>query len=285
MAAEQDQPTGQMRHRNKGGEVSDLVRRNIKQLREERGMSTNDLAERMKSFGRPIQATAITRVESGERRVDVGDLVAFALALQVTPNRLLLPTDRGDEERYRFVPWIGYDEKALWAWAMGEMVLWAEPRELEEEEDVAGQVNAFMLAAVDDFRRHSLPADRRLGEELPAVAATERLLNQMRRVAHRFREGREVDPKTVPWESLTFGASRVIKATLDWMEFAIRAEDGKGAELPVLLTTEADLIAAQKILATMIRRAFEAREAERQKEDPDGLDAAFNRVRDKPPYS
>ncbi|MGW6141605.1 helix-turn-helix domain-containing protein [Streptomyces sp. NPDC055140] len=75
------------------------VAANVRRLRELRGLSTYDLSRRLKDAARPIAASAIAKVERAERRVDVGDLVAFAVALDVNPAMLLLPpTIEGDIE-------------------------------------------------------------------------------------------------------------------------------------------------------------------------------------------
>lgn len=54
-------------------------------------MSTRAVAAAMTEIGRPVAATAITKIEAGDRRVDVDDLVALAIALDVSPVTLLLP--------------------------------------------------------------------------------------------------------------------------------------------------------------------------------------------------
>jgi transcriptional regulator with XRE-family HTH domain len=68
--------------------------------------------------------SAVTKIEQGTRRVDADDLVALALALGVTPNRLLLPdmeTAVSEDERGteltpgKIVLW-----REAWAWALGE---------------------------------------------------------------------------------------------------------------------------------------------------------------------
>lgn len=68
------------------------VAANVRRIRDEvRGWSTYELSRKMGKIGRPIAPSALSKVERGERRVDVGDLMALALALRVNPNALLLP--------------------------------------------------------------------------------------------------------------------------------------------------------------------------------------------------
>lgn len=73
------------------GPIGDRVRRNILRLRTERRLTTARLSAALKELGQPIQPTGITKLEKGERRVDVDDLVALAVALHVSPAQLLEP--------------------------------------------------------------------------------------------------------------------------------------------------------------------------------------------------
>ncbi|MGW7106998.1 helix-turn-helix domain-containing protein [Streptomyces xanthophaeus] len=69
------------------------VAANVRRIREVRGWSTYDLSRVLAKAGRPIAPSAIAKVERAERRVDVGDLVALAAVLGVSPASLLLPND------------------------------------------------------------------------------------------------------------------------------------------------------------------------------------------------
>lgn len=117
-----------------------------------------ELSARLTKLGRPILPSGITKIEQGKRRVDVDDLVALAVALKVTPTRLLLgppPTDGPDDpahkEAWEWVDWESPDgtkrypiplirlapDLALepweaWPWALGEDPLgeiWRLPEE------------------------------------------------------------------------------------------------------------------------------------------------------------
>lgn len=63
---------------------------NVLALRKARGLNQPQLAARMQEQGRAVHATVVSKIEQRDRRVDVDDLVAIAIALGVTPNRLLL---------------------------------------------------------------------------------------------------------------------------------------------------------------------------------------------------
>jgi transcriptional regulator with XRE-family HTH domain len=66
----------------------------IRLLRKKRGITTEVLSKLVADAGRTIHPSGITRLEKGDRRIDVDDLVAFATALGVAPAHLLeLPGD------------------------------------------------------------------------------------------------------------------------------------------------------------------------------------------------
>jgi len=103
------------------GPASQRVARNVKELRTERRLTLDGLSERLTVLGRPIIKSGLAKVESGERRVDVDDLMALALALNTTPNRLLLDAE-ADSELTQLTdnPTLLYSRTQAWTWACGE---------------------------------------------------------------------------------------------------------------------------------------------------------------------
>lgn len=75
------------------GEVALVVAENVRELRARRQLTVRGLSARMGELGHPILPTGICKIEGLDRRVDVSDLVALARALDVTPSRLLTPTE------------------------------------------------------------------------------------------------------------------------------------------------------------------------------------------------
>ncbi|WP_344629348.1 helix-turn-helix transcriptional regulator [Streptomyces glaucosporus] len=69
------------------------VAANVRRVREGRGLSTYALSGLLRQAGRPISPSALAKIERAERRVDVGDLMALAVALNIAPSGLLLPVD------------------------------------------------------------------------------------------------------------------------------------------------------------------------------------------------
>jgi hypothetical protein len=132
------------------GAVSDRVQNTIKRIRQDRGLTGAQLAARLGALGRPMLGTAVNKIETGARRVDVDDLVAFALALNTTPNRLLFnePADpKGEIELTSNVTAAGFQ---AWAWANGEQTLIPALEPLGRAEETYGQLQ-------DEFLRHARP--------------------------------------------------------------------------------------------------------------------------------
>jgi transcriptional regulator with XRE-family HTH domain len=73
------------------GPTGETVRKRIKDIREDQRMAVTELSAKMSELGRPIPPLGIHRIEGGERRVDVDDLMAFAVALRTSPIGLLMP--------------------------------------------------------------------------------------------------------------------------------------------------------------------------------------------------
>jgi transcriptional regulator with XRE-family HTH domain len=102
--------------------TSERVARNLAELRDARGLSLRDLHVRLRDVGRPILPSGLHKIESGDRRVDVDDLVALAVALDVSPSRLLMPAGASGR-RVQLTPKVKGSERTLWAWAAGDEAL------------------------------------------------------------------------------------------------------------------------------------------------------------------
>jgi 8-oxo-dGTP pyrophosphatase MutT (NUDIX family)/transcriptional regulator with XRE-family HTH domain len=80
------------------GPIGRYLVRNLTELREEQQLTYRELSERLEQIGRPIPTLGLSRIEKGTRRVDADDLIALAIALEVSPAALVLPRDPGGEE-------------------------------------------------------------------------------------------------------------------------------------------------------------------------------------------
>lgn len=73
------------------GPSGDNVRHRLRELRERQRLSYAELSRMLDRTGRDIPPLGLRRIEAGDRRVDVDDLVALAVVLGVSPATLLMP--------------------------------------------------------------------------------------------------------------------------------------------------------------------------------------------------
>lgn len=106
------------------GPTGDRVAQNLRAIRKSRGMSTYDVARCLREIGWPIQQTGVARIETGERRVDVDDLLALAAVLGCSPARLLMPpVTAPDGPPVSLVGTLDASAVDAWAWACGDRSL------------------------------------------------------------------------------------------------------------------------------------------------------------------
>ena len=149
--------------------VAARVAANVKVLRNERGLDLSDVSETMTALGRPLSLNGLSKVERGKRGIDVDDLVALALALDVSPVRLLLTPDASDD-RISLTPKVSVPKRDAWQWASGEHQLGL-TEELEEVD------TSRRGGDVDDALRR---AEEFSNENRPHVEADDWTLKQYR---------------------------------------------------------------------------------------------------------
>lgn len=109
---------GRSRERgNPIGPTGITVGENVRRIRADTRTTQAELARRLAENGRPIPVASIGRIESGERRVEVDDLVAIAIALGVTPLALLLPDTRLPVDDVELTGWGKLTAQEAWYWA------------------------------------------------------------------------------------------------------------------------------------------------------------------------
>jgi transcriptional regulator with XRE-family HTH domain len=134
------------------GPTSARVAANVRRIRRDRELTTAALSQRLAELGHPIADTGITKIEKGQRRVDVDDLVALAAALGTTPTRLLLPEVDIPNPGASFVLTPGLEKMRIddaWAWAYGERPLGHKPASFADDEPSPSE-----LRFVSENRRH-----------------------------------------------------------------------------------------------------------------------------------
>jgi transcriptional regulator with XRE-family HTH domain len=87
--------------------------------RERLGMSYSQLSRKLSAVGRSIPSIGLARIEAGNRRVDVDDLMALALALEVSPITLLMPTADKAAESVKILDGCAVSAERAWNWLNG----------------------------------------------------------------------------------------------------------------------------------------------------------------------
>lgn len=93
------------------------ARDNLRRIRTEKGVTWTALSKMLADVGRKIPAISLRRIEDGDRRMDVDDILALAFVLDVRPYDLLLPV----RESGRVVEVTGPGERQsdeIWSWAL-----------------------------------------------------------------------------------------------------------------------------------------------------------------------
>ena len=102
------------------GPTGSRLAASVRAVRDGRGLNQPQLAALMEALGAPIHASAVSKIEQRERRVDVDDLIALAIALDTTPNRLLLPGTAGGSADAELTPEVRTPAVDAWKWAAGD---------------------------------------------------------------------------------------------------------------------------------------------------------------------
>jgi 8-oxo-dGTP pyrophosphatase MutT (NUDIX family)/transcriptional regulator with XRE-family HTH domain len=179
------------------GPVGRYVISNLEFLRNARRLTYRELSERLSQLGRPIPTLGLSRIEKGDRRVDVDDLVALAVALGVNPSALLLPSgERGNprvpDDVIALTPELQVKLTDAWEWADGQAPV---PNTGQPPNDFENTARPTWLHR-EIFRAEELPEKRRrLEEELNRV----RILEEVAELGRADREGRPAN-KPIPVE-------------------------------------------------------------------------------------
>src|SRR5271166_1492627 len=105
------------------GPTGVTVAHNIRKRREHLRLGYTEVSKLLRDLGHTIAPLSLRRMEEGARRVDVGDLVAISIAMQISPLALLLPiegsriVEKGDQ----------LEADRIWAWARGQQPLAGDP--------------------------------------------------------------------------------------------------------------------------------------------------------------
>ena len=134
---------------NPMGATGNQVAANIKRLRG--SVQYKELSEQLAAIGRPMTPVAIRDAENGKRRVDVDDLMAFAIVFGVSPLTLLMPEYGSKDITTRIT---GYPDEMgsniAWLWGRAD-----EP--LEVPQDPLLPDHSINDREIAIFRLHARP--------------------------------------------------------------------------------------------------------------------------------
>lgn len=108
---------------NPAGITHEHVSANIRAARQAIGLDVRTTSRLLTEAGRKLSPSGISKIENGDRRVDVDDLTALAYALRTTPAALLTPPDAATA--VTGVP-EQYTEEEIRAWITGVVKLTTE---------------------------------------------------------------------------------------------------------------------------------------------------------------
>jgi hypothetical protein len=138
------------------GATGETVRDNIRRIRDVLRMPVTELSAKLDALGRPIPPLGIRRIEAGDRRVDVDDLTAFAVALEVSPETLLMPYAENADDEVRITGWepMMYASEA-WRWMQTDVSLgWSDRPPVSAERALP----PFVYRSLMDEKAARMPA-------------------------------------------------------------------------------------------------------------------------------
>ncbi|MGY2079711.1 helix-turn-helix domain-containing protein [Modestobacter sp. SYSU DS0657] len=102
--------------------ISKRIGPTVRRFRRERGLDLRELAELLAEEGHPLKLGQLSKLELGDRRVDVDDLVALAVVLNVTPSQLLMPEPpaEGEDQVVALTPHRRVGWHRAWQWMCGD---------------------------------------------------------------------------------------------------------------------------------------------------------------------
>jgi transcriptional regulator with XRE-family HTH domain len=157
--------------------VVERFARNLADLRRKQGLNQSEVSARLNACGVPLRLNLISRLENGARVADVPELLALAVVLDVTPNRLLLTADATDEQ-IELTPTVAVPSREAWAWAAGDHAL---GRATANSKAAPTILTGHNFAAVN--RPHDPTSDLRVSDVLEHEQAMEPLVAAIEAVA------------------------------------------------------------------------------------------------------
>lgn len=109
------------------GPSGEYARHRLKELRGR--ITYAELSRMLEELGRPIPTLGLRRIEAGERRMDIDDLMALSVALKVSPLALLMPDSESSEETFAITANLEPARAdVIWQWLTANEPLTGTPR-------------------------------------------------------------------------------------------------------------------------------------------------------------
>ncbi|WP_119581064.1 helix-turn-helix transcriptional regulator [Streptomyces europaeiscabiei] len=97
-----------------------VIAKRVREVRDRRGLTAEQLAERLVNLGVSWQRSTVAKLENGKREnVTVTEWLALAAALNVAPVHLLIPPDVGEGDTYQVTPETQVSATAARDWIRG----------------------------------------------------------------------------------------------------------------------------------------------------------------------
>lgn len=178
---------------NPAGHTNHHVAANLRRARQSSGVDLRELSARIKATGRTVSPSALSKIENGDRRVDVDDLTAFAYALETTPAALLTPAE--DALAPAGVPEGEFAPEEIRMWIRGQVKITVEDL-LRYWKEQAFDSASYILRSEEILAQY----DRGQAGVTPREVYEKRVATHQERLA--FIRGRqlELDPMAVPIE-------------------------------------------------------------------------------------
>jgi transcriptional regulator with XRE-family HTH domain len=135
------------------GPTGKAVAANVKRIREARGLTLRELANRI--TGVNLDASALTRIEGVHRRVTADELTALAVALDANVSALILPATDEPSATIEITGGGPVSADMAWDWADGHQPLTTTPTQEEQAQ--------FELVARPPMRRLLFAGINQLG--------------------------------------------------------------------------------------------------------------------------
>jgi transcriptional regulator with XRE-family HTH domain len=101
------------------GAAGEVLAANIRRVRTARRLGFAELSRSLSKIGRPIPELGLRRIERGERRVDVDDLIALSYVLKIAVVDLLIDKD-ATSEPYSIAPKLRFESDSVRNWIAGQ---------------------------------------------------------------------------------------------------------------------------------------------------------------------